>query len=384
MNLITQKNNIEKLKYFLINTLLFSTTLLNNSTTSLVFLFVIFIACIILMSNYTISIEKVFFATIIIISILLNLFNIEFKDLIRAIQISLAFLFFPLKIDKNYINRKLLGFILFFIAIMTISNILGLSFENSFKTKFYPIELNPWAVDDGYYETSESIFSIRFSTFFYNPNLLGQTTILILVIYLIKIHERTKDFFDFLVILSGLLCLIVSGGRTSFLIFSVIFFFTVITRMRFFYKFIFIFFIAPLLIYKISETRLLQILSSNEDMDSVGIKFSILNSYLHGMKFDFLSSIRLFFGTMKSDIQFDNDIGSIFYFSGFISLLYFIYFFINQFIKTDTSFKPYFAFCLISISGTIIFNFKFCILTIIILSILRNSRIKIKSKKLIL
>lgn len=384
MNLIRLKSGKENIKSILVNTLLFSAILLNNSFISLIVQFLLFVICIILLSNYTVSIGKLLFIIMIIISFFFNVFNVEFKDLIRAIQISIAFLFFPLKIDRSYINKKFLGLIMLFIVFMTISNILGLSFENSFKNRFYPIESNPWYAENGMLETGVSILFSRYATFFYNPNILGQTTLLILLIYLIVIHNKKKEIFDFLVFLSGIICLIVSGGRTSFLIFSIIVFLTIIWKMKLFYRLFFLAIIIPMFIYKLSESRLLQIISSDESMDSVGIKFSILNTYIQSFKFDPFSIFQFLFGTMKSDIQFDNDIGSIFYFSGFLSLVYFLHIFLREFWNSDFEFKPYYAFTLISISATIIFNFKFLILTIIILSILKNQKFinRVSNKKI--
>lgn len=383
MNLITLKSGTEKIKSILVNTLLFSAILLNNSFLSLIVQFLLFVICIILLSNYTVSIGKLLFIIMIIISIFFNVFNIEFKDLIRAIQISIAFLFFPLKIDRSYINKKFLGLIMLFIVFMTISNILGLSFENSFKNRFYPIESNPWYTETGFLDTGVSILFSRYATFFYNPNILGQTTLLILVIYLIVIHDKKKEIFDFLVFFSGIICLIVSGGRTSFLIFSIIVFLTIIWKMKLFYRLFFLAIIIPMIFYKLSESRLLQIISSDESMDSVGVKFSILNTYIQSFKFDPFSIFQFLFGTMKSDIQFDNDIGSILYFSGFLSLVYFLHIFLREFWNSDFKFKPYYAFILISISATIIFNFKFLILTIFILSILKNQKFinRVSNKK---
>jgi hypothetical protein len=367
-----KKTNLESVKSIFVNILLFSSILLNNSFFSLILQFVIFVICILLTSNYTMSIGKLLFTISILISITFNVFNIEFKELIRVIQITIAFLFLPLKIDRSYINKKLLGLIMIFIAFMTISNILGLSFENTFKTRFYPIETNPWATEDNFSAPTMSILFNRYATFFYNPNLLGQTTLLILVIYLIIIHDKKKDIFDFIIFFAGIICLIVSGGRTSFLIFAIIVFLTIIWKMKLLYRLLFFTTVAPFILYKLSESRLLQIISSDESMDSVGVKFSILNTYIKSLKFNPASFFQFLFGTMKSDIQFDNDLGSIFYFTGFFSLLYFFYYIFREFWKTKFSYKPYYAFALISISATIIFNFKFLILTIIILSILRN------------
>jgi len=53
-----------------------------------------------------------------------------------------------------------------FIAFMTISNILGFSFENTFKTRFYPIETNPWATEDNFSAPTMSILFNRYATFF--------------------------------------------------------------------------------------------------------------------------------------------------------------------------------------------------------------------------
>lgn len=154
--------------------------------------------------------------------------------------------------------------------------------------------------------------------------------------------------------------------------------------MKLFYRLFFLAIIIPMIIYKLSESRLLQIISSDESMDSVGVKFSILNTYIQSFKFDPFSIFQFLFGTMKSDIQFDNDIGSIFYFSGFLSLVYFLHIFLREFWNSDFEFKPYYAFTLISISATIIFNFKFLILTIIILSILKNQKFinRVSNKKI--
>jgi hypothetical protein len=278
-----------------------------------------------------------------------------------------------MNVNISTISKKMVGLIMLFIAFMTISNILGLSFETSFKNYFYPIESNPWSSDNIVIGDSfVSILFNRYATFYYNPNILGQTTLLILVIYLIKIYDKRMNIFDLSVFLSGVVCLIVSGGRTSFLIFSIIVFFTLVWKFKLVYRILFLITVVPIILIKLSETRLLQIVNNDENMDSVGLKFSILGNYIKTFEFDFISLYKFFYGTLKSDIQFDNDIGAIFYFSGFFSILYFIFYFLLEFLNSENRYKPFFAFVFVSISATIIFNFKFLILTIIILSILRK------------
>lgn len=361
------------IKSLTINSLLLSSIIFNSSTLSLIVQFLIFIIFIFLNSKFTFSLGKLFFVHIVFISLLFNLEHIQNKDLIRLIQIFIAFLFLPLNVDKSTISKKMLGLIMLFIAFMTISNVLGLGFETSFKNYFYPIDSNPWSSDNIIFGDSvASVLFNRYATFYYNPNILGQTTLLILVIYLTLILDKKMNIFDVSVFLSGVLCLIVSGGRTSFLIFSIIVFLTIVWKVKLFYRILFLFTVVPVILIKLSESRLLQIVNNDENMDSVGLKFSILDNYLKTFEFDFISIYKFFYGTLKSDIQFDNDIGSIFYFSGFFSILYFVIYFFLEFFSSNNKYKPFYTFALVSISATIIFNFKFLILTIVILSILRK------------
>ncbi len=361
-------------KYLLLNILICFVTLLNNSIISFVIIYILFILFALKYGDYKFSFSKGLLITFIF-TFLINMYQLELINILRLIQILIAFYFFPYKINIKNINTDLIASLLMYISIMTIANVLNMDFENKIK-QFYPLDINFLGqVENDNVDSVSSLFLNRYATFYYNANILGQVVMFLIIIFLISKHNILKHKYDLFIILFSAIPLIVSGSRTSFVIIGFIIFTTVILNFKRIYKILSIFVALPFLFfYLLENTRLLQIVNTEEHMDSIGFKFKILFNYYEKLELDNLRFLQLFFGNLKTDLFVDNDIGYILYYSGIFGFIYFCFFIINLFKLINFKFKPYYIFILTMISSTIIFNFKFLIFFMIIISLLISSK----------
>lgn len=81
---------------------------------------------------------------------------------------------------------------------------------------------------------------------------------------------------------------------------------------------------------------------------------------------------RYLFGHLTFDRQFDYDVGDILYNFGILGLASIALFMLNQFMKCNARVRYFYAFLLLSYGATLIINYKFFILTVIVLSMIRE------------
>ena len=101
-----------------------------------------------------------------------------------------------------------------------------------------------------------------------------------------------------------------------------------------------------------------------QDNSSMSIKYNILKEYIVYM---YQTNIfELLFGTLQMDIQFDSDIGYLLRFMGLVPFLALLYALFKYVIITETNYRYINMMYLISVGATLVMNFKFIILLIII------------------
>lgn len=364
------------MKYFILNTLLLSVFLLNNNTPALILILSLFVIILINYGTSFFSYPKFLILISIIIAFALNFYNINLKSGIRIIELFIGFSLFPIKFNANHISIQVLKIIVLYLFLFFIGNLLGIGFFQNFILNYYPAEGNSWEIlYDGtisYSDNVNDILSQRLGSIYYNPNLLGQNLTILVIIYLIAKSNNKYTLWDYLILLLAFIMIIGSGSRTAFVVTIIIMFFYFKNYMnqRLFYYITIPIFITILFIIGVN-TRLLEIFNQTDKAtDSMGVKHEILFGYLNNFNFNLI--LNYIFGFLTFDIQFDYDIGDILHNFGILGLFSIFFFLFYEFLKTRRNFKYFYSFLLISYGATLIINFKFFILTIILLSFIRN------------
>jgi hypothetical protein len=357
----------QNFKNIILNLTLLFPLILNNSTFSQQLIIFFFFLTAYFFGNFSISIFKIIFLILLVLSISLNSANIELKNVLRILQLVLGFMVFPLNFTSENINIKLLRIAILYIFIITFFDILNFQFFFDFRNYFYPSDVDPWSLA---FDHSIISFTNRYGSIFYNPNLLGQSMLLVYIFYLLLKFRKPFNKFDIFFILLNVFCIIVSGSRTAFVILSLISFFYFNSFFKKRIKYIFLIIGLPYVIKILSNTRLLNI--GNNNGDSMDQKKQILIGYLNSLSFNLNDVMQFLFGWLKLDIQFDNDIGNMIYFLGILGFLYMIIFYLYEFFISKNKIKYFYSFLLISYGATLLINFKFFIFTILLLSLLRS------------
>jgi hypothetical protein len=364
------------MKSFLFNFLIFCIFILNNSFFSIsIILFIFFIICI-FYGNLEMTLPKVLILLSIIFTFYLNIFNVDQKAFFRVIELLIGFSFFPLQFNNINISVKLLQGIILYLFVFFIGNLLGIGFFQNFVLKYYPAEGNSWEIlyngSVSYSNSVSEILNQRLGSIYYNPNLLGQNLIILMIIYFLVKYFSKINLMDILFLSIGFLMIIGSGSRTAFIVFLIITFFYIkqfVTTKKF-YLIIIPFLIGSLILIAVNTRLLLIFNQKGLSTDSMGTKHDILFDYLNSFKFHDL--FQYIFGFLAFEIQFDYDIGNILYNFGFIGLFFFFIFLLNEYLSVKYKFKYFYCFLLISYGATLLINFKFFILTIFLLSIIRH------------
>jgi hypothetical protein len=378
------------MKYYLVNALILSVFLLNNNIISLFFILLMFAIVSVLYGEEKTSIPKLLVLFSISAAFILNIFNLDFKTNVRLFELIIGFTFFPIKFNSNHISIFILKIIVLYLFIFFIGNLLGIGFFQNFILKYYPAEGNSWEIlYDGTASYTESITDIlaqRLGSIYYNPNLLGQNLTLLIIIYLLVKTNLKFNNWDYLFLLLTLIMIIGSGSRTAFVVTIIIlfFYFKNFISKKIFYYIIIPFFLLLLTIIA-ANTRLLEIFNQTDKAtDSMGLKHDIVLDYLNAFNFKYI--LNYIFGFLSFDIQFDYDIGDILHNLGLFGLLTILYFMFYEFLKSNNKLKFYYSFLLISYGATLVINFKFFILTIILLSFIRaeNKKQKLTTKSVLI
>lgn len=371
-------------KEFITGAFLISLFLLNSTTISSVIIF--FLLIIIALFSYKSLGNRYFmpFKLLILYSFVTTFIvninqQIEINEYIRYLSLLIIFLFFPFNVK---ISNKILIRIIFSTGILIVffqlGSAYGISAINNLIHRFYPIDIDIWA--------SQSINSIsglnidglysRFGGIYYNPNIMGQNIVLwcILFVNIIDLNRHKLRGFRFYVIGTysiTALSVIISGSRTAMVVFSafiLIKYFYFIKKKKILVLLFVIF--AIILSYEfLSNLRIFNISSAITSPEgSFSIKFKILKDWLF-TRFQYdVPFLNVLFGDFDLGIQFDSDLGYVLSYFGLIGCFAILLLIINVFRHSRTK-RSNFVVFLISIGATIIMNFRFSIITFVILSI---------------
>ena len=364
----------QKIKILILNLSVLFPLILNNSTLSQIIIISFFCITAVFYGDFSLTILKLIFLMLILFSIVFNIPQIEFKNAMRLLQITLGFMVFPLAINASTLNIKFIRFGIIYVTIFAILDILNVPLFFAFREIVYPIEFDAWGA--GFDRTIITITN-RYGSIFYNPNLLGQSMLLIYILYLVIIFQRKFTKADVFFLSCNIFCILASGSRTAFVIFGFITFCYFMQFYRNRIKYLLIMGLIPLVVYVLSGTRLLDI--SNTSGGSMDQKWQILFGYLETLSYS--DSIVILFGTLRQDIQFDNDLGNIIYYLGFLGLLYVAFFYLYEILNASSKTVYFYSFLMVSYGATLLINFKFFIFTMIILSFLRSLSKNLKKQK---
>lgn len=355
----------QKFKILILNLSVLFPLILNNNTLSQIVIITFFCITAIFYGNFSLTISKLIFLMLILFSIVFNIAQIEFKNALRLSQITLGFMVFPLAINVNTLNVKYLRFGIIYVTVFAILDILNIPLFFAFREIVYPIEFDAWGA--GFDRTIINITN-RYGSIFYNPNLLGQSMLLIYILYLLIAYQRKFTKYDLFFLLCNIFCILVSGSRTAFVIFAIITFCYFMQFYRNKIKYLLIVGLIPVLLSVLAGTRLLDI--GNTSGGSMDQKWQILIRYIGTLSYE--DTIAALFGQLKQDIQFDNDLGNIIYYLGFLGLIYVAFFYLYQVLTTSSKIVYFYSFLLVSYGATLLINFKFFIFTMLILSALKS------------
>lgn len=291
------------------------------------------------------------------------MYGVSIEALIRVYLIIIFIYIYPIKSVNEYVSYKLIYIGIVYLFFLQLNGVFGFGFDDIIM-QLYPIKSNIW------YSSPISISDFisgnygRYGGRFYNPNIMGQ---IIILLYIITLKNKFKEINKYIQIIT-VLSLIFSGSRTAMIVFIAIELLRYNENNKNKLKIILsyaILFTVYIVIDEINSIRSLDMVSGiTQDNSSMSIKYNILKEYIVYM---YQTNIfELLFGTLQMDIQFDSDIGYLLRFMGLVPFLALLFGLIKYAITTETKYRYINVMYLISIGATLVMNFKFIILLIII------------------
>lgn len=374
----------------LLNCLVISFCFILNSTnnsTFLIFLLLFILLCINLYEKNTINKFKIPLFFVLTLCLPFSFFdNFIFSQLVRFIELLILIQLFPNKFKISPLFVKFLFLILFFLVFTQFAMTLNISIITKLVDKIYPVEINYWGSND-YENVSEAFSQLnnRLAGIYYNPNLMGQSVLLLYVLILISILKDniSKVKIQFILFIICLISIVLSGSRTALITFI---FVNVYAYHKTLLKYIY--FVIPFLFYFIffvfnnylDEVRVFSNITNpfGDKEDSGGAKLEVLINHFKNYNYYSINEILfLLFGKMNWDKQFDADPGYIISYFGLVGTFFLIFYISLLYFKIEPKLKFVFFIFLISIGATVIMNFRFSILAFYILSFSYKSQKKI-------
>ena len=311
----------------------------------------------------------------LVLTLLISTLNgFGFENLIRWLELMILFMIFPINFDFNKTDFYILFSVLIFIIFVQFGRLAGFNFVDTLLNNFYPIDKNYWETLEFSENAEFSTFNNRLAGLYYNPNLMGQATLL-LYCFIIPYAFRFKTaLYVNIISFISFLSILATGSRTASVIFLIIGFsiYFRLIKSKLLKLFIFTFLIIVIsFIIQSFDLRafynLTQIFSNPDD--SGGQKLKIFLNFFKNYNYSNpLDILNLFFGRMGWYVQFDQDIGYLISFFGFFGFIFILTFFYHYYKKTEDRYKIFYCIFLICLGSTVIINFKFSIVLFIILS----------------
>lgn len=297
-------------------------------------------------------------------------------DISRLGSLLLLIFSFPYKLHFSINQYKLLIGIGLYLFVLQVGKGLNIAYISSFVDSFYPIEMSVWKY--GELSSFNDLAETRFGGVFYNPNIMGQSMVLLFV-FLLKylISNDSRKYIKIIVFLLFFTSILLTGSRTSMFTFLVISYFAFhrgfskkLIRASILILLFFGIFLIPDLDKFISNFRVFNVNTMYNDQGSGFIKINILLDWLSDIFSNKNFNIfKVFFGIGSIPTQFDFDLGYILEMFGFMGFFVLTLFFVKIFKKTISEYRFVFFLFLISLGATVIINFRFSILLIMIFSL---------------
>jgi hypothetical protein len=287
------------------------------------------------------------------------------------------FVTYPFKVNFDRLHYLILGGIGTYLLFMQIGCALQIPLFIDFRELNYPPEQNLWGdnVVQGIEAFVGGLKDVRLPGIYYNPNIMGQSFLILYVILFLFIFENSNRTFYFSIFIVFFFSILFTGSRSTMASFLFINSFRILPILKKNPK-LFLFFLSMpifgILYYGVTfDFRALDVTGGVfSGGESSSIKIDTFLSYFRDLNFrSFFEMVGFLFGHLNWDRQFDADIGYLLSYFGVFGLMAILVYFFVIFILTDTKYRFVFGLFFISLGATLIMNFRFSILFFIILGI---------------
>ena len=335
-----------------------------------------------------VHIYSVLFVCSILISLLINVSYLDStKELTRILFLSLCIAFFPLSVNVKHISSKLV----FATIIILISFQIGIgnkvAFFVDFQNKYYYDEILAKGFSSlGYFDENNvsvsQLFSIyRFGGLHYNVNVTGQYFVFLFCLLLMI--ESSEEKYK-LTIIAAMICflgILLTGGRTSLIVFLSIVIYKTHNKIKqyptfYFFGGLFILYLFFSTDYFsiFSDARSFDIASDIGDKDSAfGLRIAMLLNSIDILSDNYISF--LIGNLWNGSILLETEITTMIYAFGIIGFSFYIIWLYHFHSKVNKNFIYINFILLFIISQTILFNFRVMIFYFLLMSIAVNKEV---------
>jgi hypothetical protein len=374
--------NLQSLRNWVSLFLVVLCLVLNNSTKSSLLIFANLISLVFLNlpSVKNIIYFKGFLVTFIFLPLFIGIINeVESNQILRFLALFLLFVTYPFKVNFEKLHYLILGMIALYLLFMQIGCALQIPLFIDFRELNYPPEQNLWGNNavEGIMAFLGGLKDVRLPGIYYNPNIMGQSFLILFVFFFVFIFEKSNRTFYFSLFFIFFLSILFTGSRSTMVSFLFINSFKIWPILKKNPKLFMLFLSIPvisILYYgvRLESFRGLNVIGGifNGNDESRSVKIEMLVSYFRDLNFlSFFDMAGFLLGHLNWDRQFDSDLGYLLSYFGLVGLIAISIYFFVIFILTDTKYRFVFGLFLISLGATLIMNFRFSILFFIILGI---------------
>lgn len=372
--------NLQSLRNWVSLTLVILCLVLNNSPLSNTMIFGNLAILILLnLSSFKSQLLfKGFLVTFIFSPLIIGILTgVEVNQIIRFVALFLLFITYPFKVNFERLHYLILGVVASYLFLMQIGCALQIPLFIDFRELNYPPEQNLWGANavEGVEAFLGGLRDVRLPGIYYNPNIMGQSFLILYVFLFVFIYENPNRALFFSLFFIFFLSILFTGSRSTMASFLFINSFRILPILKknpkLFLAFLFIPFFGILYYGVTLDFRALDVTAGVfSGSESSSVKIITFLSYFSDLNFrSFLGMGGFLFGHLNWDRQFDADIGYLLSYFGLFGFMAILVYFMVLFILTKTKYRFVFGLFLISLGATLIMNFRFSILFFIILGI---------------
>jgi hypothetical protein len=372
--------NLQSLRNWVSLTLVILCLVLNNSTLSNTMIFGNLAILILLnLSSFKSQLLfKGFLVTFIFSPLIIGILTgVEVNQIIRFVALFLLFITYPFKVNFERSHYLILGAVASYLFLMQIGCALQIPLFIDFRELNYPPEQNLWGANavEGVEAFLGGLRDVRLPGIYYNPNIMGQSFLILYVFLFVFIYENPNRALFFSLFFIFFFSILFTGSRSTMASYLFINSFRILPILKKNPKVFILFLSLPIfgiLYYGVTlDFRALDITAGVfSGSESSSVKIITFLSYFSDLNFrSFLGMGGFLFGHLNWDRQFDADIGYLLSYFGLFGFMAILVYFTVLFILTNTKYRFVFGLFLISLGATLIMNFRFSILFFIILGI---------------